>query len=166
MGSAVSHINVSLLVRDKVTCTRVYYLVGNGQLVQLLAPQAVHLCFLHAQLLTLPVGHRLLLSRHPSGTDTATWSHCQHPLLSSEDSGPSVGLKLNNISAYFFKMAKLCCEHVSHTFLTFGISLPQDTAQPCHLLKPNWKPSSPHGISAPTNINTHECQAERCQGCD
>ena len=29
-----------------------------------------------------------------------------------------------------------------------------DTAQPCHLLKPNWKPSSSHSISAPPNINT------------
>ena len=33
-------------------------------------------------------------------------------------------------------------------------SLLQDTAQPCHLLKPNWKPFSSHSISAPTNINT------------
>ena len=29
-----------------------------------------------------------------------------------------------------------------------------DTAQPCHLLKPNWKPSFFHSISTPTNINT------------
>ena len=29
-----------------------------------------------------------------------------------------------------------------------------DTAQPCRLLKPNWKPSSCHSISTPTNINT------------
>ena len=29
-----------------------------------------------------------------------------------------------------------------------------DTAQPCHLLKPNWKPSSSHSISIPTNIST------------
>ena len=28
-----------------------------------------------------------------------------------------------------------------------------DTAQPCRLLKPNWKPSSSHSISTPTNIN-------------
>ena len=28
------------------------------------------------------------------------------------------------------------------------------TAQPCQLLKPNWKPSSSHSISTPTNINT------------
>ena len=29
-----------------------------------------------------------------------------------------------------------------------------DTAQPCHLLKPNWKPSSFHSISVLTNIST------------
>ena len=29
-----------------------------------------------------------------------------------------------------------------------------DTAQPCHLLKPNWKPSSSHSISILTNIST------------
>ena len=29
-----------------------------------------------------------------------------------------------------------------------------DTAQPCHLLMPNWKPSSWHSISTPININT------------
>ena len=40
---------------------------------------------------------------------------------------------------------------------TFGIHSHNtlDTAQPSrHLLKPNWKPSSSHSISAPTNINT------------
>ena len=37
----------------------------------------------------------------------------------------------------------------------FGIHFHKtlDTAQPCHLLKPNWKPSSPHSISTPTNIS-------------
>ena len=36
---------------------------------------------------------------------------------------------------------------------TFGVQTHKtlDTAQPCHLLKPNWKP---HSISTPTNINT------------
>ena len=29
-----------------------------------------------------------------------------------------------------------------------------DTAQPCHLLKPNWKPSSSHSICILTNIST------------
>ena len=39
---------------------------------------------------------------------------------------------------------------------TFGIHSHRtlDTAQPCHLLKPNWKPSSSHSISTPTSINT------------
>ena len=39
---------------------------------------------------------------------------------------------------------------------TFGIHSHKtlDTAQPCHLLKPNWKPSSSHSISAPANIST------------
>ena len=39
---------------------------------------------------------------------------------------------------------------------TFGIHSHKtlDTAQPCHLLKPNVKPSSSHSISTPTNINT------------
>ena len=39
---------------------------------------------------------------------------------------------------------------------TFGIHSHKtsDTAQPCYILKPNWKPSSSHNISAPTNINT------------
>ena len=39
---------------------------------------------------------------------------------------------------------------------TFGIHSHKtlDTAQLCHLLKPNWKPSSSHNISAPTVINT------------
>ena len=34
---------------------------------------------------------------------------------------------------------------------TFGIHSHKtlDTAQPCHLLKPNWKPSSSHSISKP-----------------
>ena len=36
---------------------------------------------------------------------------------------------------------------------TFGIHSHKtlDTAQPCHLLKPKWKPSSSHSISTPTN---------------
>ena len=40
--------------------------------------------------------------------------------------------------------------------LTFGIHSHKtlDTAQPCHLLKPNWKSSFSHSIFAPTNINT------------
>ena len=39
---------------------------------------------------------------------------------------------------------------------TFGIHSHKtlDTVQPCHLLKPNWKPSSSHSISTPTNIST------------
>ena len=39
---------------------------------------------------------------------------------------------------------------------TFGIHSHKtlDTAQPYHLSKPNWKPSSSHSISAPTNVNT------------
>ena len=38
---------------------------------------------------------------------------------------------------------------------TFGIHSHKtsDTAQLCHLLKPNWKPSSSHSIFAPTNIS-------------
>ena len=40
--------------------------------------------------------------------------------------------------------------------LTFGIHSHKtlDSAQPCHLLKPNWKPSSSHSIFIPTNIST------------
>ena len=43
--------------------------------------------------------------------------------------------------------------------LTFGIHSNRslDTAQPCHLLKPNWKPSASYSTSAPTNINTSFC---------
>ena len=39
---------------------------------------------------------------------------------------------------------------------TFGIHSHKtlDTAQPCHLLKPNWKPSSSHSISIRTYIST------------
>ena len=39
---------------------------------------------------------------------------------------------------------------------TFGIHSHKtlDTAQPCHLLKPNWKPSSSQSISILTNIST------------
>ena len=39
---------------------------------------------------------------------------------------------------------------------TFGIHSHKtlDTAQPCQLLKPNWKPSSSHSISILTNIST------------
>ena len=39
---------------------------------------------------------------------------------------------------------------------TFGIHSHKtlDAAQPCHLLKPNWKHSSSHSISTQTNINT------------
>ena len=39
---------------------------------------------------------------------------------------------------------------------TFGIHSHKilDTAQPCHLLKPNWKPSSSPSISILTNIST------------
>ena len=39
---------------------------------------------------------------------------------------------------------------------TFGIHSHKilDTAQPCHLLKPNWKLSSCHSISILTNIST------------
>ena len=38
---------------------------------------------------------------------------------------------------------------------TFGIHSHKtlDIAQPCHILKPNWKLSSSHSISTPTNIN-------------
>ena len=48
---------------------------------------------------------------------------------------------------------------LSHLLLrdpTFGIHSHKtlDTAQPCHLLKPNWKPSSSHSISSLTNIST------------
>ena len=35
-----------------------------------------------------------------------------------------------------------------HSHKTLG------TAQPCHILKPNWKPSSSHSISILTNIST------------
>ena len=50
--------------------------------------------------------------------------------------------------------------HGFHTFSCFGPhiwnSLPQDldTAQPRHLLKPKWKPSSSHSIPILTNIST------------
>ena len=39
---------------------------------------------------------------------------------------------------------------------TFGIHSHKtlDTAQPCHLLKPNWKPSSSQSISILTNLST------------
>ena len=39
---------------------------------------------------------------------------------------------------------------------TFGIHSHKtlDTVQPCHLLKPDRKPSSSHSISIPSNINT------------
>ena len=39
---------------------------------------------------------------------------------------------------------------------TFGIHSHKtlDTAQPCYLLKPNWKPSFSHSISILTNIST------------
>ena len=39
---------------------------------------------------------------------------------------------------------------------TFGIHSHKtlDTAQPCHLLMPNWKHSSSHSISTPANIST------------
>ena len=54
--------------------------------------------------------------------------------------------------------------HGFRTFSCFGShiwnSLTQDlidTAQPCHLLKPNWKPSSSHSISILTNISTSFC---------
>ena len=42
---------------------------------------------------------------------------------------------------------------------TFGIHSHKtlDTAQPCHRLKPNWKPSSSHSISILININTSFC---------
>ena len=46
------------------------------------------------------------------------------------------------------------------------------TAQPCYLLKPNWKPCSSHSISAPTSINTLfllqsvcECVCVRVRAC-
>ena len=39
-------------------------------------------------------------------------------------------------------------------FLTIHSHKTLDTAQPCHLLKPNWKPSSSHSISILTNIST------------
>ena len=47
------------------------------------------------------------------------------------------------------------------TFSCFGPhirnSFPQDTAPPCHLLKPNWKPSSSHSISTPIKNTTLFC---------
>ena len=52
--------------------------------------------------------------------------------------------------------------HASHVVLSLALDPTSgihshktlDTAQPCHLLKSNWKPSSSHSISTPTNINT------------
>ena len=37
-----------------------------------------------------------------------------------------------------------------------------DTVQPCHLLKPNWKPSSSHSISILTNISTQFLLQSMC----
>ena len=52
-----------------------------------------------------------------------------------------------------------CKTHGFRTFSCFGPHIwnshkTLDTAQPCHLLKPNWKPSSSHSISILTNIST------------
>ena len=50
---------------------------------------------------------------------------------------------------------------------TFGIHSPRtlDTAQPFHLLKPNWKPSSSHSIFIPTNISTQFLLQSLCIMC-
>ena len=40
-----------------------------------------------------------------------------------------------------------------------------DTAQPCHLFKPNWKPSSSHSISAATSISTQFLLQSVCVAC-
>ena len=47
---------------------------------------------------------------------------------------------------------------------TFGIHSHKtlDTVQPCHLLKPNWKPSSSHSISILTNISTQFLLQSMC----
>ena len=47
---------------------------------------------------------------------------------------------------------------------TFGIHSHKtlDTAQPFHLLKPNWKPSSSHSIFIPTNISTQFLLQSEC----
>ena len=37
---------------------------------------------------------------------------------------------------------------------TSHLEFPQDTTQPCHLLKPNWKPSSTHSICTPAKFST------------
>ena len=50
------------------------------------------------------------------------------------------------------------------TFHSFGIHSHKtlDTAQPCHLLKPNLKPSSSHSISILTNISTQFLLQSMC----
>ena len=47
---------------------------------------------------------------------------------------------------------------------TFGIHSHKtlDTAQPCHLLKPNWNPCSSHSISILTNISTQFLLQSMC----
>ena len=60
------------------------------------------------------------------------------------------------------KNARVMAFVLSHALdSTFGIHSHKtlDTAQPCPLLKPNWKPSSSHSISTPTNINTQSVSA-------
>ena len=56
---------------------------------------------------------------------------------------------------------KIQYKHKTHGFRTFFCfgphiwnSLPQNLRHCCHLLKSNWKPSSLHSISTPTNIST------------
>ena len=80
---------------------------------------------------------------------------------------------LTSLNCY---MSTLCLIHYAHRMLkihdtnarlvaftpsfaldpSFGIHSHKtiDTAQHCHPLKPNWKPSSSHSIFAPTNIST------------
>ena len=69
----------------------------------------------------------------------------------------TLGSSDNHVLKIHDTNARLMAFTPSHAFdPTFGIHSHKtlDTAQPCHILKANWKPSSSHSIFAPTNIST------------
>ena len=89
-----------------------------------------------------------------NGSGPAYLSELLHVYTPSRTLGSSSDIRMLKIQQYKRKSHGFCA--FSCFGPTFGIHSHKtlDTAQPCHLLKPNWKPSSSHSISIPTNINT------------
>ena len=85
--------------------------------------------------------------------DFTKWSNIPRAVLRHSINTPHQYKRNTHDSAYSLALDPTFGIHSNKTW-TWCCSMNCDTAQPCHLLKPSWKPSSSHSIFAPTNINT------------